>query len=186
MSRELGDLSDWIGRYTPQLLGVAQAFARDADEAEDLLQELWIAAHDKARQRSSDTPVSAWLHAILLNIGRARYRRRRRRERLFAMWAGGGREHDGTHPPDISGALLRAQLWRDVANLPGLQRRVLLLRIIEDMSTAQTAHALGVAEGTIKASLHRALRTLRRALDPAPVAVRSADTPPLTDEEFAK
>src|SRR5471032_286357 len=108
MSRELGSLVDWIRQYTPQLLGVARAFARDADEAEDLLQEMWIVAHERADQRSSNTPVGAWLHAILLNIGRTRWRRRRRREWLFAVWGGTHSVSDETPAPDLNRALSHA------------------------------------------------------------------------------
>ncbi|MEO8622159.1 MAG: RNA polymerase sigma factor [bacterium] len=165
MTSELGDVSEWIRRFTPQLLGVARAFAQDEDEAEDLLQELWIAAYERAHERAPNAPLSAWLHTLVLNIGRTRWRRRRRRERLFALWGRSERSHDGTHAPGISEALLRAQLWRSVAELPDLQRRVLLLRIVEDMSTAQAAAVLGLAQGTIKASLHRALKALRQTFE---------------------
>jgi RNA polymerase sigma-70 factor (ECF subfamily) len=165
MSGELGDLPAWIRQFTPQLLGVARAFASGDEEAEDLLQELWIIAHESAHRRPTDAPLGAWLHAILLNIGRTRWRRRRRRERLMSLWGPSTSQHDeSTVEDDIDGSILRGSLWRDVAALPSLQRQVVLLRIVEDVSTARTAALLSRAEGTVKASLHRALRTLRARL----------------------
>jgi RNA polymerase sigma-70 factor (ECF subfamily) len=162
MRNDVAEFSRWIRLYTPRLFGVAKAFARDADEAEDLLQEVWIIAYRKADQRTATTPVGAWLHAILLGIGRTQWRRRRRRARLFALWHGATDEPQTGDAPEIGAELEHARLWREVARLPDLQRRVLLLRIVEDMSTAQAAVQLGLAEGTIKASLHRALKKLRR------------------------
>jgi RNA polymerase sigma-70 factor (ECF subfamily) len=162
MRNDVAEFSQWIRLYTPRLFGVAKAFARDADEAEDLLQELWIIAYRKADQRTATTPVGAWLHAILLSIGRTRWRRKQRRARLFALWHGATDEPQTGGAPEIGPALEHARLWREVARLPDLQRRVLLLRLVEDMSTAQAAAQLGLAEGTIKASLHRALKKLRR------------------------
>jgi RNA polymerase sigma-70 factor (ECF subfamily) len=165
MSGDLEELSLWIRQFTPQLLGVARAFAEGAEESEDLLQELWIVAHERAHHRPDDAPIGAWLHAILLNIGRTRWRRRRRRERLMSLWGSPAGQHEERNvETDLDGSIQRGVLWRDVAALPGLQRQVVLLRIIEDMSTAQAAAVLGRAEGTVKVSLHRALGTLRARL----------------------
>ena len=166
MQNAAAEISAWISTYTPRLLGVARAFAHDADEAEDLLQELWIIAYRKADQRDGSMPVGAWLHAILLSIGRTRWRRRERRARLFALWNGAVGEPQTGPAPEIGAALERARLWREVARLPDLQRRVLLLRIVEDMSTAGAAAQLGRSEGTVKASLYHAIRSLRRRLAP--------------------
>lgn len=155
------DFAALVRAHTPRLLAVARAFAHGDEEAEDLLQEAWIVAHRQWGGRDAGAPVAGWLHGIVLNIGRGRWRRRRRRERLLALWQGRPREDDGTRPPDVGDALLRERLWRDVAALPELQRRVLLLRVVDELSTAQAAAAIGRAEGTVKASLHRALATLR-------------------------
>ena len=165
MIDDAGELRDWIRHHTPQLLNVARAFTADADEAEDLLQETWITAHEKRHQLADVSMAASWLHSILLNIARSRWRRKRRRENLFTFWKGGDATHDETQPPNIDQAVKNAELWRAVSALPDLQRRVLLLRIVDDMSTIQAANAIGVAEGTVKASLHRALSTLRKRVE---------------------
>lgn len=153
------EIERWIHEYTPRLLPVAASFVVEADDAEDLLQELWITAYERAPLRAPDAPVMAWLYTILLNIGRTRWRRRRRRERLMSLW---GREVSLDHSLDNHSEVgANSALWRSVAELPRLQREALLLRIVEDLSIAQVAERLGRAEGTIKASLHRALNTLR-------------------------
>jgi RNA polymerase sigma factor (sigma-70 family) len=48
-----------------------------------------------------------------------------------------------------------------VAGLPERQRDVVLLRIFEELSVADTAKAMGCREGTIKALLHKATKRLR-------------------------
>ena len=80
--------------------------------------------------------------------------------------------------PAISEELRRAALWRSVAALPPLQREVVLLRVVDDLSVADTAATLGRSEGTVKASLHRALATLRSCLDlasPEPASGATTD-----------
>lgn len=56
-------------------------------------------------------------------------------------------------------------LVRLVWELPKRQRQVVGLRVLADLSVADTAETLGMAEGTVKATLHRALRRLRDALE---------------------
>lgn len=159
------ELIDLMRTHTPRLWPVARAFASADADAEDLLQELWIAVHERWDQCPRDGDAGAWLHVVLLNLGRARYRRRSRRTRLLRWW----RPHDdlSTAAPDttVSAHLQRHALWRAVADLPRLQRDVLVRRLVSEESTRDVAVALGVAEGTVKASLHRALRTLRNKLE---------------------
>ena len=186
------ELSEWIRCYTPRLLAVARAFAHGPDEAEDILQQVWITAMRKAHDRPPGTPLDAWLHRVTLNEGRNRLRRARRRQRLQQLWSvpfggGGAREPEA---PDALAAIeaaaggperARSRLWRAVAELPALQRDVVLLRVLDDMSVQDTAQLLGRAEGTVKASLHRALRTLRATLGTTAAAPDAAPVP-VTEE----
>ena len=137
MSRDDRALRTWIREYTPRLLPVARAFANTVDDAEDLLQEMWIIAHEQAHRRPSGTPLIAWLHTVLLNIGRSRWKRRRRRERLMSLWAGSSHAQTRTSAIDIDATVARERLWRLVAALPALQRDVVLLRVVEDCSLSR-------------------------------------------------
>ncbi len=59
---------------------------------------------------------------------------------------------------------VRDQLARALAALPARQRAVVALRHLEDMSIADVADALGMAEGTVKSQAARGVAALRRAL----------------------
>ena len=157
----VAELKRWMREYTPRLLAVVEPYASGPVEAEDLLQEVWVRAHRNALARAPDVPVHAWLIVIALNVGRDHQRRTRRRERLRKMW-GWLAASSPPAPPELREIHPRSRLWVSVARLPELQRQVLILRIVEEMSTAEVARALARAEGTIKVSLFRALETLRR------------------------
>lgn len=157
---------EWMDRYGGQLETVALAFADGSTEADDILQRTWVTAWRQGAELSPDSHVGAWLHQVTLNIGRSAYRKRAGRRKLFERW--GRRREPVESPPTLSEELFRLELWRAVAELPTLQREVLVLRIVEDLSVADTARSLDRAEGTVKASLHRALATLRRRLGPVP------------------
>ena len=57
-----------------------------------------------------------------------------------------------------------ARLFATVLRLPERQRQVVALRLLLDLSTADTAHALDIASGTVTAHLSRALSSLRSEL----------------------
>lgn len=151
------ELRGWIREHTPRLLAVARAFATADTDAEDLLQEVWWRASERGHLRGEGVPLTAWLVTITVNLGRDHLRKAKRRAALWALWGGGVRH---TAPPEVFHHPASA-LWREVAALPRLQREVLLLRIIDDRSTAECALLLGRAEGTVKTSLARALARLR-------------------------
>jgi len=159
-AQEVAELRCWIRDYTPRLLAVAEAYASGPVEAEDLLQEVWVRAFTHAPGRSPGVPLLAWLTVVTINAGRDHRRRVRRREQLqrlaapFALTTIRPVPMPGLHP--------RSRLWFAVGQLPALQREVVILRIVEGLSTAEVARVLGRAEGTVKASLSRALASLRR------------------------
>ncbi|MEZ4414281.1 MAG: RNA polymerase sigma factor [Gemmatimonadota bacterium] len=161
-SREFRTL---MAEYTPRLLPVAASFADRETEAEDILQEVWIQVSRTMDRRPPDAPLGAWLYRITLNVGRSHRRRRRRREGLrIGQWGWWSRDRDETRVPTIEGAQAKKRIWQAIADLPDLQKEVILLRVVEERSTAEVAQILGRAEGTVKASLHRALGKLRNEI----------------------
>jgi RNA polymerase sigma-70 factor, ECF subfamily len=167
------ELEALIRTHTPRLWTVVRAFAADDADAEDLLQSVWIIAAERAHERANSAPLGAWLHIVALNRGRAHHRRMRRRVWLRRLWRADLPEvADATRSPQIAAALRSHALWRAVAELPPLQREVLLLRIVHGYSTQESAQRINRAEGTVKASLHRALAALRtRLADSGPEVV---------------
>lgn len=158
------DLAALIRRETPRLYSVMRCFTEHDDDAEDLLQQLWLIALERSHRRDSRMPMGAWLHSVALNLGRSHHRRAKRRQWLRLRWAADlpriSTDGDTLAVPTAP----MTALWRAVAALPHLQREVVLLRVVEELSTRETALRLGRAEGTVKASLHRALATLRTYL----------------------
>lgn len=146
---------------------MARRYARTRDDADDLAQEVWTRVMEILPSKRDDAPEAAWLTLVAANVGRewrrSRYRWSEAREKAL-RWFGIEREtqprRDG---PDLRSPGMQ-RIWDEIDGLPELQRAVVILRVYEDMSTRETAHAIDRAEGTVKASLHRGLASLRERL----------------------
>ena len=54
--------------------------------------------------------------------------------------------------------------WRAVGRLSGARRQAMVLRFVDELSTAEIAGVLGKSEGSVRVLLHRALKTVAREL----------------------
>ena len=120
----------------------------DRGEAEDAVQEAFVRALLKPETFAAlDNPV-AWLRTVAVNQVRGRWRRLRRHRALQHLLADDAEPAPGVSPHYV--AIVRA-----LQEIPFAQREAIVMHHIGDLSVAQIADALGVADGTVKARLSR-------------------------------
>jgi RNA polymerase sigma-70 factor (ECF subfamily) len=156
-------------RYNQRLFRVARGILADDAEAEDVMQETYVRAFRQLAGFRGEARFSTWLTRIACHEALARAQKRRR----LVSISGGG---PGDGPPDppsetagpdreLENRELQAVLRDAVEILPDPLRAVFCLREIEDLSTEETAEALGLTIENVRVRLHRAKRSLRQALD---------------------
>jgi RNA polymerase sigma-70 factor (ECF subfamily) len=154
-------------RYNQRLYRVARAILRDDGEAEDVMQDAYVRAYEHLGSFRGEARFSTWLTRIAVHEALARTRRARR----FAPLDEHQQESDvmsseRTSRPDQQ--LLERELGelldRAIDGLPEEFRLVFVLRVIEEMSGADTAEALGLPEQTVKTRLFRARERIKREL----------------------
>jgi RNA polymerase sigma-70 factor (ECF subfamily) len=164
-ARDFAALVEDLG---PALLRFLRRMVGDADLAQDLLQETFVAAF---RHRAGARPESArgWLFTIAANRARNALRdgawsvtNGERVEATLARLA----EADGLPEAEALRHELRAQIAVAVAQLPADSREAVLLRDMEDLPYAEVAAVLGLTEGAARVRVHRARERLREALGP--------------------
>lgn len=125
--------------------------------AEDLAQDAFLRAHNDWERVGKMTAPSAWVKRVALNLAVSRYRRIRSeaaaRLRLTP-------EAASLQPPTAESQAF----WREVRRLPQRQAQVLALRYINELSVAEIAETLRVADGTVKALMHQGRTRLARQL----------------------
>lgn len=142
-----------------RLAALATALCGDREAGRDIAQEaLTRAFREWDRVRQLERP-GGWARRVVVNLahdhGRHLAVRRRRLPELARRIA-------GVAEPDES--LLDAEMWAAVALLPERQRTAVALFYIGDHSISDVAEAMAVHEGTVKTTLHKARKRLRRML----------------------
>jgi RNA polymerase sigma-70 factor (ECF subfamily) len=157
-------------RHNQRIYRVARAIVRDDSEAQDVMQEAYVRAFTHLEQFEGRSTFATWLTRIAAHEALARIRRARRE-----VPVGAGDEQQETtamttRPPSsdpqrgVEEHELRALLERAIDELPDPFRAVFVLRAIEELSVAETAESLDIAEETVKTRFFRARGMLQRRL----------------------
>jgi RNA polymerase sigma-70 factor, ECF subfamily len=164
-------------RYNQRLYRVARAILGDDGEAEDVMQDAYVRAFSHLDQFAGRARFSTWLTRIAVYEALARARRRSRTVEIDAMdqtsrqALPGLRSAERSPEQRLIDRNLKALLESAIERLSEAHRSVLVLRDVEDMSTAETAECLGVSEAVVKTRLHRGRALLRRELAAASAGV---------------
>jgi RNA polymerase sigma-70 factor (ECF subfamily) len=152
-----------------EVLGFVTRRVADAHTAADLTAEVFTTALDAAPSYRGEGTAGAWLTGIARHVVAAEYRRAAQ-DRAAVRRANGRRLLDDD---DISRLEERIDaerdaraLWEQMQQLTESQRSVIELVVIDGLSLAESAAALGIPPVTARVRLHRARRALRR-LPPA-------------------
>ena len=146
--------TEYVAARQTALLRTAYLLTGHRQDAEDLVQVTLVKVVPHWSKLHGDP--DAYVRTVMVRESVSRWRRRRWREVIGA-----------TAPEavtDVPSSETRLDLQRALAALAPKQRTVIVLRYLEDLSVAETADALGVAEGTVKTQTRDALARLRQLL----------------------
>jgi RNA polymerase sigma-70 factor, ECF subfamily len=165
-----------LKRFMPRLYRLALQVTGSSDEAQDVLQESFIKACGQVERFDGRSELGTWLYRIVLNSALMHLRTRKADMVSLTGYEDGQSEDQpalveripaGGDPGDEMVAReLREKLDQAILRLPDSLRAALVLRDLEELSTKDSAEALGISEAALKVRLHRARLALREALDP--------------------
>jgi RNA polymerase sigma-70 factor (ECF subfamily) len=164
-----------LRRHDPRVYRTVRSILRDEDEAEDAMQAAWVQAYQHLGDWAGASSFSTWLVRIAANEALGRLRKRARLVPLEPAGddrdggADGGIMDERAQDPEERAAASEAVrlVERAVDDLSPPYRSVFVLRELEQLSTAETAEALGLGEDAVKVRLHRARAMMRRSLGAA-------------------
>ncbi len=156
-----------VRSYQRVVYRAAYALTRNASDADDIAQETFVRAYRAIGRFRAGEPLRPWLSRITVNLAYSLFRRRRRRPEtpLEPLIESGRQWAAGDDPAEEAAKAERhARLAQEYERLSPEHRAVLALRVVEDMSYDEIAHALGVPVGTVMSRLSRARAELRARL----------------------
>ena len=137
------------------------------EDAEDLVQEVFIKAHNHLSTFRGEASIRTWLHRITVNT----YLNSRRRQSMRHTQPASPEELDHLHPNPQAATdaqarqrLLNEHVNRAMARLSERERTAFVLRHYHEYKLAEVADAMGIALGSVKSLIFRALQKLRHEL----------------------
>lgn len=157
-----------VERYSPRLFRLAWRIVGEETSAEDAVQETFLRAYRALPRFDAQSQFGTWLHRIAANTAIEILRKRQRQQ----IRRGAEEEADDapSREPGPDRRALSQEVDRAVREaLDGLspvERAAFVLRHYEERSIAEVCDALGLRESAGKQAVFRAVKKLRRALEP--------------------
>ncbi len=176
--REPGAFDNLVGLYASRLYGFLYRLTGTRDDAQDLVQEVFVRLVRTIDRYEHGGRFEAWLFRIAANLARDRVRRLKRAPGIISLDETdigsssdpGRRNPSGVvdqHRPDRGMELAEDvdRLQQALENLPETEREVVMLRHYSNLSFAEIAELMGTPLGTALARAHRGLHKLRAMMD---------------------
>jgi RNA polymerase sigma-70 factor (ECF subfamily) len=169
---ELDDIRLLAQRYRPKLLRYIAFTVGDADLADSIAQDCLLKAYQARDSFRGECSVNTWMFSIANNLIRDHTRNKK-----FQFWKKAQAtsvdlaevasvQASGERSPEEQ-LLIRertAQIYKALQRLSTNQRRVFMLKFLEDLDIAEISTAIGMPANTVKTHLRRAVTSMRTRL----------------------
>ena len=162
-------------RYNQALFRTARSILRDDAEAEDALQDAYMAAYRAIGAFRGEAKLATWLTRIVVNESLGRLRKTRRGAQVIPIDGDAdaalaiaeirmSEESPNPTERDAIGAQSRKLIEAKIDELPDVFRTVFVMRAVEDMTIEEIAESLDIPEPTVRTRFFRARGLMREAL----------------------
>jgi DNA-directed RNA polymerase specialized sigma24 family protein len=146
----------WYRAEHPRVLAALSVVARDPDLAQEVAAEAFARALQRWDRVGAMESPGGWTYRVALNVLRRRARRAALERRLLPRLA----------PPTLTVPAYAVEVWAVVTGLAPRMRTAVALRYLGGLTEAEVADVMGVAPGTVAATLHAVRRQLAPLLAP--------------------
>jgi RNA polymerase sigma-70 factor (ECF subfamily) len=161
-----------ISRYSEKAYSLASRMCRNTEDAEEVLQDVFVTVFRKLDNFEGKSSFSSWLYRVTVNAALMKLRKRRQDKSMpfeAAYPDGEDTQILQTEDQHLSDAIaLRAQvslvLQSAVSKLPDEYRAVFMLRDVDGLTSQEVGKILGISIPAVKSRLHRSRIMLRRKL----------------------
>ena len=160
-----GAFEELYRAHAPRLFGLACRLV-GREDAEDLLQDIFLTAHRKLGLFKGQSALGTWLFRLATNQCLDHLRSKRTRFALMTDAIDDEPDARGPAAGAILGVVDRLDLERALVELPPGCRTVFVLHDVEGLEHREIGDLLDISEGTSKSQVHKARMRLRGLLAP--------------------
>jgi len=151
-------------RYAQTVHGILMSMMSD-QEAEDLMQDVALAALRSISRIKQPEKFAAWLSSIARNIGRDAIKARSDHDSLQACTEDDAAMEPSSAEPPSSAQAEANEILDHIRALPECYREPLTLRLVLQLSGPEIAKRTGMTPGSVRVNLYRGLKLLRERLE---------------------
>ena len=151
--------SDLVVQYSKQLYWTIRRIILNHDDANDVMQNVFLKVWNNLDQFKERSKLSTWLYRIAVNES-LDFLRRKRNVVAFDSDLANGVGSRLIADEYFDGDATQALLQEAIATLPDVQRIVFNLRYFEEMKYSEISQMLNTSEGALKASYHIAVKKI--------------------------
>ncbi|UEG50589.1 sigma-70 family RNA polymerase sigma factor [Ferruginibacter lapsinanis] len=151
-----------FNRFSGRMLGVCYRYARNAEDAEDILQDAFIKVFDKMHQFKFEGSFEGWIRRIVVNTALKKYTLTRYSKEISGYEIKD--KDESALEPSAYSHLTQKELMELVNNLPDGYRMVFNLYVIEGYQHDEIAEMLGIQPGTSRSQLVKARIMLQKQI----------------------
>ncbi len=163
-----------VRRFRKKIFSIAFGITLDAEESQDIVQEVFLQAYRSIGSFRGDASLSTWLHRITVNRCLNWKRRWARRLKWLHVSTDSTADEMVAEPESelptpeaqVANAQTRQQIDHALKLLPDQARTVFVLRELEGLSYEEIAQATGIKLGTVRSRLFHARKRLKEILQP--------------------
>jgi RNA polymerase sigma factor (sigma-70 family) len=149
-------------RFSSRMLGVCHRYARNAADAEDILQDAFIKVFDKIRQFKSEGSFEGWIRRIVVNTALKKYSLTRYSKEVSGV--DNIARYEGAEDPSAYAHLSQKDLLELINGLPDGYRLIFNLYVIEGYQHEEISIMLGIQPGTSRSQLVKARNLLQKQI----------------------
>ncbi len=161
-----------MNRYAEKVHNLAIRITRNPEDAEEILQDVFVTVHSKLEKFEGKSAFSSWLYRITVNTAFMKLRKRKQHAAISLeeispavkeTWV--GKTSESADVDYIcSRHELREQLDMAVSRLPDEYRKIFILRDVDGLSNQEVGEILNITVPAVKSRLHRSRLMLRKRL----------------------
>jgi RNA polymerase sigma-70 factor (ECF subfamily) len=161
---DLGAFEDLYQQHARRLYNLARRMSGSTEDAEDLLQEIFLLAFRKLDSFKGDSALGTWLYRLAMNLCLDRLRSKAARYEQATTALEDYHTQEASRASHRELAVSRLDLEAALAHLPEGCKAVFLLHDVEGFEHREIGEILGIAEGTSKSQVHKARMKIREFL----------------------